>query len=154
MILDLNSDMQPGTQYTFSFNASGWNPVKQSLSDIISELQGTDELSGVTASYSGGVGGLFASQVDVTFVFSSGSDYVVSDVVEIILSRIGGYLYSYDFVSAQDGSSGSITSTGDIANQLSSFGLNTTTLYAVVIGLVIIAFLASGGAGVARRVTA
>lgn len=153
--LSVQDFLQPGRVYTFSFKSDGW--YRPMLDTVTSELQAVPYISGASVKLVGGVFGFFADQFDVTFTYTGDGSDAVGSIAGYIMQATSQGLVDLSFVGAVGGDSGVPTegtsAGGGPGTQTgTTFGISNTTLFLIVGGLVVVAFLASGGPSVARSV--
>lgn len=147
MVLDVQNFLQPGQQYTFTFNTGVYRPSQDT---ILSALQGIPFMSGTIVAR----GDLLSNQIDITFVYTGDGADAVGNVAGYINSVVANWYTTFDYVSAQTGSQGVTPAPQDtsLGGLPKSLGLSTPTLALVVVGLLAVVFLASGGPGIVRSV--
>lgn len=153
--LSFTDFMVRGQQYTFSFNQSGWNPVRLGSAEATGALQYISSISGVTVTLVGGVLGLFASQYDVNFTYTGDGADVVGNVAQDIMTALESAesLSTFDFLGANTGSVGVTPDTAP-ASKTSAPGLGalgSSSLWAIAAIVIVGAFVLSGGASATRR---
>lgn len=155
--IDVSTFLQPGAQYTFSFQQSGFNPIRAGVADVTAALQYVAGVSNPSVRLVGGVLGLFANQYDLTFTYQGDNSTVAADLIQPMLVALDDLetLASFDFLGASGGASGVAPNTTLASSPLSSLALPSTSgMWALAVVVLLLVFLMSGGASVVRRVTA
>lgn len=161
MVLDPNTYLLKGSRYTFSFvQSAGTWLTYYSIDDITSRLQVSqgDLLSQVQVSdVKTGTFGLGGDQFDISFVYVGDGSDTVDSVATEISNDVGTWATELSYVGGQVGSTGVVVAseTSDpLKAAKDSLLPSTGALWAVAVALVVVAFLASGGAGIVRNATA
>src|SRR6266849_2481353 len=136
--IDQNTFLVTGMQYTFSVRQTGLS--NDSMTDVSVAMQKIPVISQVTIKNVGGIWGWFANQFDITFYYVGDGSDQVQTIRSYMIGVLDGFITIYDFVGARTGRTG-VDTTPDPVIPLPS----TTTIVALVIGLTLIVFLASGG---------
>jgi hypothetical protein len=156
MAMQLNDRLQPGRGYTFKFTPC-FNPA-EAVEDVIAAISRIDYLGDFNVKW-GGFGPW--GSVAVSFGYygdgTDSVDYVASDIISAVnqASTLG---CTMGFVSADlTGTNSTSGGTQDILDSFSGAlkGIGSgdikTTLYLVLGILIVVSFLASGGASLFRR---
>jgi hypothetical protein len=158
--LDVSSFLTSGADYTFSFSPSVGSILDSAfssdLSSLFSPLQFVSRISNVTVKQAPGL----SLQLNVSFVYTGdGSDTVANAIQWILDAWASTQLFgTYDFVGATGGpapiaTGGSDALTSGISSAISSvIPTSSSGLWAIVLILVIVAFLMSGGSAFLKRV--
>ena len=145
-----------GQQYTISFAQNGWNPIRAGSADVTSALQYIPNVKNLSVHLVGGVFGLFANQYDVNFTYTGDGADALAVVVEPMLEVLDNLetLATFDFLGANTGSGGVDPNSKPADSPKPSWIPSTSALWAIAIVAILVVFLASGGAGILRRVVA
>jgi hypothetical protein len=153
MPLTATDFLEDGQTYTFSVNVPTISPL--SVDEVTSKVSGITGVGGVTVLKTDA--GLFSPpRYDITFQFSELISYTVQDMADAITASLSSWFHSAAFVSASLGTvntSNQGTKPSTDSPNLPSILPSTTWIIAAVVGLGIVAFLASGGASAVRRAT-
>jgi len=146
--LSFNDMIAANGQYTFRFSSDG--VFKPDTSDLIGRLQAGQgganmPIDQIAAQYEGGVHGLFASQVAISFVWTA-PGWTVKQVAQAMEGAMDVGLGNLTYLSAVGGTD--VTPGGN-----KPFELNFGTLAWFAIALVVVlAFFSALGSGVAKKV--
>lgn len=147
--LDISTFLKRGQQYTFSFTPSFFSTLDfDSFATLTGKLQTVAGMSQVYVHT--GDNQAFSNTVNVTFVYAGDGSDVVANLASTIMERMSGFFGSYNFIGATSDGTGVPEKGGA---ELPDIIPSTTAIVAIVVGLAIVAFLASGGAGLIRRAT-
>lgn len=145
--IDLSTFLIRGKKYTFTFMPSFFSMLDfDSFTSLTAKLQAVSGLSAVDVH--AGENKAFSNSVDVTFTYVGDGADVVAVIAGNIMQAWSGMFGDYDFAGAGTGEVG-VPEKGGADIPLPGTG----TLALIVVGLVLVVFLASGGAGLIRRAT-
>ena len=135
-------------QYTFRFNSDGM--FKPDSSDLIARLQAGQggaqmPIDSIAAQYEGGIGGVFSSQVAISFVWTA-PGWTVKQVAQAMEGAMDAGIGNLTYLSAVGGTD--VTPSGN-----KPFEINFGTIAWVAVALIaVLAFFSAFGRGVAQKV--
>lgn len=139
--LDVSDFLSPGGRYTITVNeptlATGTN-----IDTILGSLQGISTMSHVVLARNGW-------DFDVTFTYTGDGTDVVANLFQQIADRLDSWYGSWSYVGAYRGAVGAGTGT---KTNISIPAFSSSGLWAIAIIVLLIVFVMSGGAGLARGV--
>lgn len=153
-MLDLSTFLVPGHRYTFSFSPSTWTYISGEAFDV----DGMDSALSTVANISGASAwspAKLSGHVNVTFTYTGDG----ADVVAVIWQNIAdafenGFGGTFDYVGAEEGTTGAGTVTPTIPLPDVSGLFSSSGLWAIVVIAALGVFVFSGGAAATRRVLA
>lgn len=153
MPLSPDDFLEDGETYTFSVTSHALYSSVDEVTSKVSQIVGIGNVTVVQV----GSGTIFSPRFDITFRFSEIISYSIQDMAQAIITALSSWFSSFVFVSASQGTSNTsnqgVTSAPSPLDSFSGILPSTTWIIAAVVGLGIVAFLASGGATAVRRAT-
>ncbi|MGH8743639.1 MAG: hypothetical protein ACREUY_05095 [Burkholderiales bacterium] len=141
MSVILQDVLRRGKTYTFVFKVSFYKPLTDT---IIERLAPANLLGNPSASYSGGIGGLFGDKLSVSFVwngYGGTAENTARQITELINAGLGDFV----FIEAKEGDATSIC---DFSNPTK---LVTCVVVAVVLAVIAAAFARGAGESIGAR---
>jgi len=144
--LGVNDTLQPGVQYTFSFDAGA---VHASFEEIDAALQYLTYLNQVTAVFDHGI---VNDRLDVTGVYTGdGSDSVVAMVQQILNALPSGWLSgTYNYAGTRMGSTGAVEGNLTLPSLPAILSAGSSALWPILLLVLVAAFLFYGGGNVVK----
>jgi hypothetical protein len=163
-----DSGMLPGQTYTFTFELQNW-VLSPDVSQIISDLDqyAPQFISYPSAAYGAKPGFFQGAYMTVTFQYSGDGSDIIGDVSNSMIAAFSsGSNDTFSFVQADSDAISSVGPASGTPGGLDLSGIedalkkakdnfvpSETTIIAIVVGLIVVAFIMSGGPAVARSAT-